>query len=167
MNQQKIDTSIYKSAKTVGCEFSKYIQLLENRQKKIRKYKKEDIKPLPTVLEKTEETYMRENTDKEEKIIEEQIQRNCEEIQKLINQKPKSSISVLRTGIDKCQIREKRTRKVLYEEKTEESFIKLKEMLSIVSKKDVPLKTVKEIQPLEVPSDEESKEILRSLGYDI
>ena len=77
---------------------------------------------------------MRENTDKEEKIIEEQIQRNCEEIQKLINQKPKSSISVLRTGIDKCQIREKRTRKVLYEEKTEESFIKLKEMLSTVSR---------------------------------
>ena len=40
-------------------------------------------------------------------------------------------------------------------------------MLSTVSKEDVPVKTVKEIQPLEVPSDEESKEILRSLGYDI
>lgn len=110
---------------------------------------------------------MSENTDKEEKIIEEQIQRNCEEIQKLINQKPKSSISVLRTGADKCQIREKRTRKVLYEGNTEETFIKLKEMITTVTKGDIPVETAKEIQFLELPSINKSKEILRSFGYDI
>lgn len=30
-----------------GCEFSKYIQIMEGRQKKIRRYREEDIKPLP------------------------------------------------------------------------------------------------------------------------
>lgn len=30
----------------VGCEFSKYIQLLEGRQKKIRRYREENIKPI-------------------------------------------------------------------------------------------------------------------------
>lgn len=164
----KIDISIYKSAKTVGCEFSKYIQLLEGRQKKIRKYKKEDIKPLTTAIVRVNDIYISENTNITNKeISEEQIQRNCEQIQELLNQHPNRTITVQRLEIDKCEIREKRTKKVLYEGNTEETLIKLKEMLSTVSKEDVPVKTVKEIRPLWLPSYEESKEILRSLGYDI
>lgn len=150
--------------KIVGCEFSKYIQLLENRQKKIRKYKKEDIKPLLTVIERAEETNVREDINI---IDEEQAQKNCEEMQKLIKQKTKSAISVLRIGIDKCQIREKGTKKILYEGNTQETLIKLKEMLTTVAQKNIVEEISKNLLPSELPSVEESKEILKSLGYDI
>lgn len=46
MNLYQIDILIYKSVRIVGCEFSKYIQLLEGRQKKIRRYREENIKPI-------------------------------------------------------------------------------------------------------------------------
>jgi len=146
--------------KIVGCEFSKYVQLLENRQRKVRRYKQADIKPLLTVVETN-------ITSNEIEINEEQIQKNCEEIQELIKQNPKSTISVLRIDIDRCQIKEKGTRKVLYEGNTEETLIKLKEMLTTVAQENIAKETVEEIQFLELPSDVESKEILRSLGYDI
>ncbi len=60
MNQQKIDILICKNVKTVGCEFSKYVQLLESRQKKIRRYREEDIKPLITVITSPEQTLFEE-----------------------------------------------------------------------------------------------------------
>lgn len=38
-----------------GCEFSKYVQLSEGRQKKIRKYKEENIHPLTTIIAETDD----------------------------------------------------------------------------------------------------------------
>ena len=149
--------------KIVGCEFSKYIQLLENRQRKIRKYREENIKPLLTVIERAEENCIK---NEEKEISEEQAQKNCEEMQKLIKQNPKSTISVLRTSIDKCQIREKGTKKIIYEGNTQETLIKLKELLTIEQRNKIE-EITKNLLPLELPSVEESKEILRSLGYDI
>lgn len=55
MNQRKIDILTCKNAKIVGCEFSKYIQIKEGRQKKIRRYREEDIKPLLPTISETEE----------------------------------------------------------------------------------------------------------------
>lgn len=45
----------YKNVKIVGCEYSKYIQLLENRQGKLRRYRQENIKPLLTITEVAED----------------------------------------------------------------------------------------------------------------
>lgn len=55
MNQKKIDILTCKNAKIVGCEFSKYIQIMEGRQKKIRRYREEDIKPLIPIMAEIEE----------------------------------------------------------------------------------------------------------------
>lgn len=140
--------------KIVGCEFSKYIQLLENRQRKIRRYKQEDIKPLLTVAETNI-------------INEEQIQKNCEEMQKLLDKYPYRKIGVLRTDINKCQIREKGTKKILYEGNTEETIVKLKEMLTTISQENKIEEITKDVLKSELPSIEQAKEIFRSLGYNI
>ena len=102
--------------KIVGCEFSKYIQLLENRQKKIRRYKQEDIKPLLTVTETNI-------------INEEQIQRNCEQIQQLLEQYPNRKIGVLRITEDICQIKEKGTKKVIFEGTSAETLQELEKIM--------------------------------------
>ena len=43
-----------------GCEYSKYIQIMEGRQKKIRRYREEDIKPLLPTIAETEERLFKE-----------------------------------------------------------------------------------------------------------
>lgn len=60
---------------------------------------------------------------------EEQIQRNCEQIQELLKQHQNRKIAVLRLEPDKCQIREKGTKRVLYEGDTEATLLRLKEIL--------------------------------------
>ncbi len=60
---------------------------------------------------------------------EEQIQRNCEQIQQLLDKYPNRTIGVLRTAEDMCQIREKGTKEVLYEGNAEETLRELKRLL--------------------------------------
>lgn len=65
---------------------------------------------------------------------EEQIQRNCEQIQQLLEQHPNRKIGVLRTAEDICQIREKGTKKVMYEGTAEETLQELKKQLGTEQK---------------------------------
>lgn len=98
---------------------------------------------------------------------EEQAQKNCEEMQKLIKQNQTSAISIFRKDIDKCQIREKATKKVIYEGNTEKCLIKLKEMLTTGTQENKIEEITKSILPTELPSVEQAKDIFKSIGYDI
>lgn len=217
MNQLKIDILIYKNVKIVGCEFSKYVQLLEGRQKRIRKYRQEDIKPLLSTATKKEtefseaERLLRNsqyahmklvqvpNEDKWQ-IINTRINKVCHEnssqkvyetikeitkvsentslntdpsnetmsalmeIQKLLKATPECKVSVMRTDVNWCQIKEKGTNKVIYEGNAEETLIKLREMLTAQKRVE---EIEKKLQPSELPSVAECQEIFKSMGYDI
>lgn len=68
---------------------------------------------------------------------EEQIQRNCEEIDELRKKYPNRTIYVFRTDNDKCRIREIGTKKLLFEGNTGETLIKFEEMLKAEQTKQI------------------------------
>lgn len=77
---------------------------------------------------------------------EEQIQRNCEQIQQLLDKYPNRRIGVLRTAEDMCQIKLKGTIRILYTGNTEETLRELKRLLEPDSRlEDNNFKRIQEI----------------------
>lgn len=121
--------------KIVGCEFSKYTQLLEGRQKKIRRYQEENIKPLLTTAQ-VEETQQKIVNSKEQiKGVEESTATKCANIriQRILELIPNRQVTVIRTDLNKCQIREKGTKKVIYEGTSIETLQQLEKILGTLT----------------------------------
>lgn len=60
---------------------------------------------------------------------EEQIQRNCEQIQQLLDRYPNRNITVIRTNEDYCYIKEKKSKKVIYTGETKDTLQELRRYL--------------------------------------
>ena len=98
---------------------------------------------------------------------EEQIQRNCEQIQELLNKHSNRKIGVLRTAEDMCEIREKGTKKIMYKGNTEQTLQRLKGILKenqLIEEGEEIIGTEKDIiisKVIDKMNNKESKIILR------
>lgn len=60
---------------------------------------------------------------------EEQIQRNCEQIQELLDRHPDRNITVMRKAVDYCYVKEKESKQVIYTGETGETLQELRTYL--------------------------------------